>query len=90
MKDGPSCRRTGRKSGDFVDSRAVRVVELSFQPCIIAVRVLEKRFGKELAGGGADRLKTILPAYGVDLTRDADACRDIHVETAAVLRVENV
>jgi malate dehydrogenase (quinone) len=56
----------------------------------IAVQVLEKCFGNELAGGWRDRLKTMIPTYGIDLTEDAAACRDIRATTAAVLRVENV
>jgi malate dehydrogenase (quinone) len=56
----------------------------------IAVEVLEKCFEKELAGGWGDRLKTIVPSYGIDLAQDADACRDIRAKTAAVLQVENV
>jgi malate dehydrogenase (quinone) len=56
----------------------------------IAVEVLEKCFGKELAGGWQDRLTTIIPTYGIDLTKDADACRDIRAKTAAMLRIDNV
>jgi malate dehydrogenase (quinone) len=56
----------------------------------VAVEVLEKCFGKELAGDWGDRLRAIIPTYGIDLTQDADACRDIRAKTAAVLRVENV
>jgi len=56
----------------------------------IAFQVLEKCFGKELAGGWRDRLKTIIPTYGTDLTKDAAACRDIRAQTAAVLKLANV
>jgi malate dehydrogenase (quinone) len=56
----------------------------------IAVEVLEKCFEKELVDGWRDRLQTIIPTYGIDLTQDADACRDTRAKTAAVLRVENV
>jgi malate dehydrogenase (quinone) len=56
----------------------------------IAVQVLEKCFENELAGGWRDRLKTIIPTYGIDLKQDAAACRDIRAKTAAVLRLENV
>jgi malate dehydrogenase (quinone) len=42
-----------------------------------ALEVLEKCFEKELAGGWQDRLKTIIPTYGIDLIQDAAACRDI-------------
>jgi malate dehydrogenase (quinone) len=56
----------------------------------IAVQVLEKCFGKELADGWRDRLKTIIPTYGIDLIQDAAACRDIRAQTAAVLGLTNV
>jgi malate dehydrogenase (quinone) len=57
----------------------------------IAVEVLEKCFDKELATGGwRDRLKTIIPTYGIDLKADATACRNIRAKTAAVLRLQNI
>ncbi len=56
----------------------------------IAIQVLEKCFENELAGGWRDRLKTIVPTYGIDLTQDAAACRDIREKTATTLRIENV
>ena len=57
----------------------------------ITVQVLEKCFENELASGGwLERLKTIIPTYGIDLKQDADATRKIRAETAAVLRLENV
>ena len=56
----------------------------------IAVEVLEKCFETELAGGWRDRLKTIIPTYGIDLKQDADACRDIRARTAAVLGLDDV
>jgi malate dehydrogenase (quinone) len=56
----------------------------------IAVEVLEKCFEKELEGGWRDQLKRIIPTYGIDLTEDADACRDIRAKTAAVLKLDNV
>ncbi len=56
----------------------------------IALEVLEKCFEKELAGGWRDRLKTIIPTYGIDLIQDAAACRDIRAQTAAVLKLANV
>ena len=56
----------------------------------IAVEVLEKCFGKELAGGWRDKLKTIIPTYGIDLAKDAAATRDIRAKTAAVLGLVNV
>ena len=56
----------------------------------IAVQVLEKCFANELAGGWRDRLKTIIPTYGIDLTQDAAATRDTRAKTAAVLGITNV
>lgn len=56
----------------------------------IAFQVLEKCFGDELAGGWRDRLKTIIPTYGIDLTQDAAACRDIRAKTASVLGLANI
>ena len=56
----------------------------------IAIEVLEKCFANELATGGwLDRLKSIIPTYGIDLKQDAAACRDIRARTAAVLGLEN-
>jgi len=42
------------------------------------------------AAGWRDRLKTIIPTYGIDLIQDAAACRDIRAQTAAVLKLANV
>ncbi len=36
------------------------------------------------------KLKQIVPTYGIDLTRDADACRRIRAETPPVLKIENL
>jgi malate dehydrogenase (quinone) len=57
----------------------------------IAVEVLEKCFDNELATAGwRDRLKTIIPTYGIDLKQDAAACRNIRAKTAAVLGLNNI
>ena len=57
----------------------------------IAIEVLEKCFGDKLtAGGWLDRLKTIIPTYGIDLKQDGAATRDIRASTAKVLKLENV
>lgn len=57
----------------------------------IAVSVLEKCFDKELATGGwRDRLKTIIPTYGIDLKKDAVATRNIRAKTAAILGLQNI
>jgi malate dehydrogenase (quinone) len=54
----------------------------------IAVGVLEKCFAGELAAGWLDRLKTIIPTYGIDLRQDAAATRETRSRTAKVLRIE--
>ncbi len=57
----------------------------------IALEVLERCFGDKLARGGwLDRLKAIIPTYGIDLTQDAVACRNSRARTAEVLKLENV
>jgi malate dehydrogenase (quinone) len=57
----------------------------------IAIEVLEKCFRDEIATGGwLERLRTIIPTYGVDLKRDAAATRDIRATTAKILKLENV
>jgi malate dehydrogenase (quinone) len=56
----------------------------------IAFQVLEKCFASELAGGWRDKLKTMIPTYGIDLTQDAAALRDTRAKTAAVLGLANV
>ena len=57
----------------------------------IAVEVLQKCFDKELATGGwLDRLKTIIPTYGIDLKQDAVATRNTRAKTAAVLGLQNI
>ena len=57
----------------------------------IAVGVLQKCFASELTlSGWLPKLKEIIPTYGIDLTRDADACRKIRAETAPILKVDNV
>jgi malate dehydrogenase (quinone) len=57
----------------------------------ITVEVLEKCFDDELATGGwRDRLKTIIPTYGIDLKKDAAATRNIRAKTAAALGLQNI
>ena len=57
----------------------------------ITVGVLEKCFASELTESGwLPKLREIIPTYGIDLARDANACRKTRAETAAVLRVENI
>jgi malate dehydrogenase (quinone) len=53
--------------------------------------VLQKCFPGELTERGwLPKLKQIIPTYGIDLTRDADACRHIRAETAPILKIENL
>jgi len=57
----------------------------------ITVGVLEKCFARELSESGwLPKLKEIIPTYGIDLTRDGDACRKTRADTAAILKVENI
>ena len=57
----------------------------------VAISVLQKYFPNELtASGWLPKLKEIIPSYGVSLIEDADLCRQVRAETAAVLRVENI
>jgi malate dehydrogenase (quinone) len=57
----------------------------------IAVDVLQKCFASELTDSGwLPKLREIIPTYGIDLAQDADACRKIRADTAAILRVENI
>jgi malate dehydrogenase (quinone) len=56
----------------------------------IAFQVLEKCFKDEMASGWRDRLKTIIPTYGIDLTKDAAATRETRAKTAAVLGLTNI
>jgi malate dehydrogenase (quinone) len=57
----------------------------------IAIHVLQKCFPDRLTESGwLPKLKQIIPTYGIDLTRDADACRSTRAETALVLKLENV
>jgi malate dehydrogenase (quinone) len=55
----------------------------------ISVQVLEKCFADELASGGwLDRLKAIIPTYGIDLKQDEAATRETRARTAGVLGIE--
>ncbi|MEE7490827.1 malate dehydrogenase (quinone) [Methylobacterium oryzae] len=57
----------------------------------IAVEVLEKCFADRLTPEGwLPRLKAVIPSYGIDLKRDAEACRRSRAETAPILRIDNV
>jgi malate dehydrogenase (quinone) len=58
----------------------------------IAMEVLQTCFASQIATGGAwhDRLKAIIPTYGIDLKVDADACRGSRASTAKVLQLDFV
>ena len=57
----------------------------------IAVGVLEKCFARELTESGwLPKLREIIPTYGIDLARDADACLKTRADTAATLKVDNI
>jgi malate dehydrogenase (quinone) len=57
----------------------------------IAISVLEKCFSRELtASDWLPKLREIIPSYGISLLKDADACRHIRADTAAVLNLQNV
>src|SRR5262249_20640831 len=57
----------------------------------IAVGVLEEWFASELTDSGwLPKLREIIPTYGIDLARDANACRKTRADTAEILKVENI
>ena len=57
----------------------------------IAIGVLQKCFPDELTESAwLPKLKQIIPSYGIDLTKDADACRRIRADTAPLLKIENI
>jgi malate dehydrogenase (quinone) len=57
----------------------------------IALSVLEKCFSRELiASAWLPKLREIIPSYGISLLEDADACRRVRADTAAVLNLQNI
>jgi len=57
----------------------------------IAIHVLERCFGNELkTAGWAAKLKEIIPSYGESLIDDAELCRRVRADTAAVLHLQNI
>ena len=57
----------------------------------IAISVLEQCFKHELtANGWLPKLKEMIPSYGESLIENAELCRRVRAETAAVLRLANV
>ena len=57
----------------------------------IAISVLERCFKNELtADGWLPKLKEMIPSYGESLIENAELCRRVRAETAAVLRLVNI
>jgi malate dehydrogenase (quinone) len=57
----------------------------------IALEVLQKCFADKLTQDAwLPRLKTVIPTYGIDLKKDAAACRKTRADTAPVLKLDNV
>ncbi|MFM0610133.1 malate dehydrogenase (quinone) [Paraburkholderia sediminicola] len=54
----------------------------------VAIQVLEKCFVEQLADGWANKLRTVIPTYGIDLKEDAAACSATREATAKVLGLE--
>lgn len=57
----------------------------------IALEVLQRCFDAELADPAWHaRLLAMIPTFGIDLARDAEACRRTRAATAPLLRIDNV
>jgi malate dehydrogenase (quinone) len=57
----------------------------------IMVRVLETCFQKQLTNQGwAAKLKGMIPSYGESLIENAELCKRVRADTAAVLKLHNV
>jgi malate dehydrogenase (quinone) len=57
----------------------------------IAISVLQKCFSRELtASAWLPKLQQIIPSYGISLLEDADVCRRVRADTAAVLNLQNI
>jgi malate dehydrogenase (quinone) len=57
----------------------------------ITQEVLRKCFAERLTEDGwLPKLRQIIPTWGIDLIRDADACRRTRAATASVLKLENL
>ena len=56
----------------------------------IAIEVLQRCFANQLRGGWAAKLKGMIPSYGESLIDDAELCRRVRADTAAVLHLQNV
>lgn len=57
----------------------------------IAMEVLRACFADKLTDDAwLPALKQMIPTYGIDLTKDADACRQTRADTAPLLEIENI
>ncbi len=57
----------------------------------IAIEVLQACFADKLTDDAwLPALKKIIPTYGIDLSKDADACRTTRAATAALLKIDNI
>lgn len=57
----------------------------------IALQLLQQCFAERLtAQDWLPQLQRMIPTYGIDLQRDADACRATRAQTAAVLKLDNI
>jgi malate dehydrogenase (quinone) len=57
----------------------------------ITLNVIERCFKDKLTTGGwSAKLKEMIPSYGESLIDDAELCRRVRAETAAVLHLQNV
>src|SRR6202789_4583986 len=57
----------------------------------IAIKVLQKCFSRGLTPGAwLPKLREIIPSYGISLLEDADLCRRVRADTAAVLNLQNI
>ena len=56
----------------------------------IMLKVIERCFKDELKRGWDAKLKAMIPSYGQSLIEDAELCRRVRAETAAVLHLQNI
>ena len=56
----------------------------------ITLKVIERCFANELKSGWTAKLKGIIPSYGESLIENAELCRRVRADTAAVLHLQNI
>jgi malate dehydrogenase (quinone) len=57
----------------------------------IALEVIERCFPGELTEEAwLPKLRSVIPSYGIDLKQDAETCRRVRADTAAVLKIDDV